>query len=240
MNLKILTYNIHHGTDKAGNYALDRIIGFLSKSGVDLIGLQEADRFAKRSGFEDQPENIRKSLPYNAIFAPSLTLPPEGAEKPKREYGLLCLSRFPVTESKTHFLRKSEYAGKWFTESRVCLESVVNANGKEIAFINLHIDTHEIENQMENLASILKKTNLPKILVGDFNVPPENDNIKLFQEKLKLTNAITGDKVHTHEDERGKQQIDYIFVSEEFTVKDAKILDIDFSDHKPLFAEVSI
>lgn len=240
MNMRILTYNIHHGTDKAGEYALEKIINFLSKSGADLVGLQEADRFAKRSNFIDQFQKIKTELPYNAFFAPSLILPQEGLGKPEREYGLMSLSRFPVVETKTHFLRKSEYAGKWFTESRICIESVINANGMKIAFLNLHIDTHEIEKQIENLSRVLEKIRVPKILVGDFNIPPENGNIKLIQEKLKLRNVMAGGMAHTHEDDRGKKQIDYIFVSEEFTVKEAKVLDVDFSDHKPLVAEVFI
>lgn len=239
MQIKILTYNIRHGTNKLNEHTLDKIIDFIAKEKPDIVGLQEVDRFAKRSGFEDQAEKIRSLLSYGAVYAPSLILPSEDS-KNKREYGIICASRFPIIESKTHFLRKSEYSGKWSTESRICLESVINANGKEIAFLNLHIDTHDMEKQVENMVSVFKDINMPKILVGDFNVPPENGNIRLLQEKLKLRNVMMGDKIHTHEDDRGKRQIDYIFVSEEFTVKDTKILDVDFSDHKPLVAEVSI
>lgn len=133
--IKVLTYNIRRATNKSGEYTLDKIINFLSELDSDLIGLQEIDRFAKRTGFEDQVEKIKKSLSCNAAYTPSMTLPPEDSKNPKREYCLMSLSKFPIMGSKYHFLRKSKYNGKWFTENRICSESVLKINNKKNGFL---------------------------------------------------------------------------------------------------------
>ncbi len=240
MIMKVLTYNLRRATNSAGENTLNKIIGFLSKFNSDLIGLQEIDRFAKRTGFDDQVQKIKNSLSYNAVYASSLVLPPEDLNKPKREYCLMCLSRFPITKSETHFLRKSKYSGRWFTENRICLESILSIDAKKVALFVTHIDAHEIEKQIKNLISVLRKMKLPKILVGDFNIPPEDENIKTIQEETGLKNITSGKRLYTHEDNRGKQQLDYIFVPENIEVENVEVLNVDFSDHKPLFATLSL
>lgn len=235
-----LTYNIKHGTNELNNYTLDGIIGFLSKQNADLLGLQEVDRFAKRTMFEDQAQKIGDSLRLDSIFVPSLVLPSEGRDKPKREYGLMRLSRFPVIKSAQHFLRESEYAGNRFTENRICLESTIEVDGKKVAFFVAHVDTNGIEKQLEKLVGVLDRAEYPKILTGDFNVTPENPDLRAFLKEANLKNATEGKKLLTCEDERGAMQIDYIFVSKDIKVKDAKVLDVGFSDHKPLFATLSL
>ena len=52
--MKIITYNIRYGLGLDQRYDLDRIADTVRDA--DLIGLQEVERFWKRSGMIDQPD----------------------------------------------------------------------------------------------------------------------------------------------------------------------------------------
>ena len=53
-DLRIITYNIHHGEGIDDVYDLDRIAAVIRDSGADIATLQEVDRhLLERSNFED-------------------------------------------------------------------------------------------------------------------------------------------------------------------------------------------
>ena len=69
-HMKIVTYNIRYGVGKDDKLDLGRIAGELK--GADIIGLQEVDRFWKRSGELDQAEDAE---PRCSVTITGSTLP---------------------------------------------------------------------------------------------------------------------------------------------------------------------
>ena len=58
--MKIITYNIRYGLGLDKRYDLNRIADTVRNA--DIIGLQEVERFWKRSGMIDQPDILGRHL----------------------------------------------------------------------------------------------------------------------------------------------------------------------------------
>ena len=56
MQLRVASFNIHHGVGLDGKLDLDRIAEVVRSTGAEVVGLQEVDRhLSVRSGWIDQP-----------------------------------------------------------------------------------------------------------------------------------------------------------------------------------------
>ena len=72
--LRVATYNIHHGADGRDRLDLARIAETLAGLRADVIGLQEVDvAFGARSAFEDQAAGLAEMLGLRGCSAPRST-----------------------------------------------------------------------------------------------------------------------------------------------------------------------
>ena len=70
--MKLVSYNIQYGFGSDGRYDLERIARIVD--GADVVGLQEVERFWKRSGLDDQPAILAELLPrYHQVYGPPST-----------------------------------------------------------------------------------------------------------------------------------------------------------------------
>lgn len=146
---------------------------------------------------------------------------------------------------------------------RICTTAVIKINGRKIRVYNTHLDcllpkTRElglkiIKKYMEDLDL---KENLPIILMGDFNARPSSNLIKNFNNgminnKRLIAVQEKNKDLYSKSTFRNKRiskhniHIDYIFVSEEFEIKDVKIIEYNKngvypSDHYPLMADIEL
>jgi endonuclease/exonuclease/phosphatase family metal-dependent hydrolase len=71
LQIKVMTYNIHHGKGMDKQVNLYRIAEVIEKSGADIIGLNEVDKhFSMRSFYEDQISWLAKQLKHASDFQP--------------------------------------------------------------------------------------------------------------------------------------------------------------------------
>ena len=56
--LRIMSYNIHHGTDRNERNTIDSMGYFIKKIKPDIVGLQEVDSVCQRSGKVDQMKRL--------------------------------------------------------------------------------------------------------------------------------------------------------------------------------------
>ena len=77
--------------------------------------------------------------------------------------------------------------------------------------------------------------------MGDFNVLPEDEVLLPIREILKDT-ADGSDEAEllSYPSDGGDRKIDYIFVSNDFTVDGTSVVNKAASDHKMLKAELSL
>ena len=236
--VKVLTYNIAHGVGHDGRLDLDRIAGVIRRSGADVVALQEVDKhWDARSDFVDQAAALGEKLNMRVRFAPIYSLDPPEPGKPRREYGLAILSRYPITRFKNHELSRisSLEPEKGVQKLPGFPEAVINLHGRKIHLFNTHLSWLDPEVRLleaEEMLEIMGSARHPVVLAGDMNALPDAPEIDRLREVLTDTfeAAGTGDG-YTFPAPDPVRRIDYIFASPDIRVLDSRVIEGEGSDH---------
>lgn len=219
--IKIVSYNIHSGTDKDMIPTLFDIIDFLKKSDADIICLQEVNESSK-VGF--QVSSLKEELNMYSHFGANVA-------NVNTNYGLVTYSKYEIIYKKHVYLSSKK-------EQRGFLDTIVNINGKLVHIINIHLGLDDVERKKQ-VGEVKKyiEDNKAKtfIIVGDFNdgeVTLSDNNIRDAAEELQQSNVLTFSI--------GLDRIDYIFISKDIEVKSYEVLIKNMSDHYPLIAKFLI
>ncbi|MDP8244494.1 MAG: endonuclease/exonuclease/phosphatase family protein [Candidatus Hinthialibacter antarcticus] len=234
VELRVMTYNIHHaeGMDKKVDAA--RIAQVISSANADLVALQEVDRGVERSQKLDLPKIIASNLGFSFAFGKNINY--QGGE-----YGNAILSRFPILESNNHhykMLREGEQRG--------LLHAKIEINGNPLLFIATHIDyrpdnAERLSNVKEILQFADEHSDTPIILCGDFNDTPNSEVHLRLKERFSDAWESGGEGPEfTYSSTKPTKRIDFIFVSDTVRVNKAKVLETEASDHLPLFVELDV
>jgi endonuclease/exonuclease/phosphatase family metal-dependent hydrolase len=121
---------------------------------------------------------------------------------------------------------------------------------KRILLVNTHL-THRPEGkgdsekrlkQSKIIVDFLEMFDIPKILVGDFNLMPDTESIHMI-EKSGMRNLIVEHGITSTRTELYKKELrmaDYIFVSPEIKVINFRVLSDVVSDHNPLLLDFDL
>jgi len=125
--------------------------------------------------------------------------------------------------------------------------------GKNFTICNLHgipepgnkLDTPARIDQSKKILEFLFTKPNAKILVGDFNLLPDTQSIRMIEQSLK--NLIKAYKIQLtrsrltpyYEKESFQPFADYTFVSDDVEVESFEVPDIEISDHLPMILEFS-
>ena len=231
--LRVVSYNIKHGRGMDEKVDLSRTADVLRPLRPDIVGLQEVDNRATRSGSVDEAERLGQLLGLNHAFGKFMDF--QGGA-----YGMGILSRWPIDRVEPLQLPEGN-------EPRVAL--IVHTRlpgGQPLAVVNVHFDWVRDDGfrfaQAQTLAKHLDGMTVPYILLGDFNDVPESRTLALFKtgrgEALKPVGAN-----FTFSSTQPTKEIDYIFFSPPSMFKPREVRVIDervASDHRPLLAVLSI
>lgn len=216
--LLVMTYNIHSGKDNKGRGTFDKILKFLQCISPDIVALQEINENRVR-GF--QISQAKKELNYDIHFGPNVKL--HGGQ-----YGIVTLSKLPMIK-KQHFFLPS------ITEQRGILHSTISIEDQILNIYNTHLGLNKLErlSQFKIMNKIIKNNskNTHSLLLGDFNTTqPIYDPSLLYDSDIHgLPTLIGSDK-----------KVDYILASHQIKFLKMEPLDIFYSDHFPIFAEIII
>lgn len=93
--------------------------------------------------------------------------------------------------------------------------------------------------QSDNIVSFLRTRHWAHILCGDFNLLPETQSLKKFEEaglrNLIAEYGVTSTRSHHYTKEH--RYADYAFVTKDVEIVDFRVLDEPVSDHLPLYLE---
>lgn len=233
--IRVLSYNIHHGEGVDQVLDLERIAKLILEAKADIVGLQEVDRGVERSGKRDLPAELAKLTGMRVHFEKNI--PHQGGE-----YGNAVLTRFPIKSAKNTHLKQLAPG-----EQRGVQQLVLDVRGREIVFINTHIDyranpperTLDAEALKQMVADAGKR---PVILVGDFNAMPTSPFITSVKSFIADAWEITGKgDGFTIPVKKPTRRIDYVFVSKEtVTPVRLEVIPSIASDHLPLLAELRL
>lgn len=227
-----MTYNIHHGEGLDGRVDLPRIADVIKREKADIVALQEVDKGVKRTAGRDLTAELAKLTGMTGVFSNNYHF--QGGE-----YGNAILSRFPVlTRTNLH------YQMLHTNEQRGVLQVTIDVHGKQIYFVDTHLDfrppdTERLKNVGELKQLVAAHQNLPTIICGDFNCSPDSTTHKAMSKVLTdawpLVNKGPG---YTIPAKVPKNRIDYAWISPETIVPvQAWVPDTEASDHRPVMFE---
>ncbi|MDI6601700.1 MAG: endonuclease/exonuclease/phosphatase family protein [Thermoanaerobacteraceae bacterium] len=228
--LRVMSYNIHHGATKDGEDSIDKIAALIKEVNADIIGLQEVDRFAARSNFKDQVKMLAEKTGMEYIFGKTVNVP-TGIT------GNAILSRYPII-AEDNFLLPS------LIEQRAFILGRIDINGEEIevGVSHLGLNNYERIKQAETVKSIVNSLNKEYILIGDLNSTYLSREVRTLSEGIKDTVKASSISANTfaYGSPEPNVRIDYIFTSNGFDILSHKVINVNYSDHMPVVADVII
>ena len=104
LTLRIGSYNIANGRQVA--HAMRVIAEDILTQDLDIVGIQEVDRFAKRSGYIDTMKLLSKYTGYEYYYyTKTINIAGDEAKYGQQgEYGTGILSKYPILESESTML----------------------------------------------------------------------------------------------------------------------------------------
>ena len=209
---------------------VSKISQFIRTKQIDIVGLQEIDNGSIRNRKFNQVDKVSDitELKFKK-YAPEKTFLNFADD------GNALISRFNFKNIKIIDLPYNK-------EKRSLISANYKIKGKEFKVIVTHLgawkfNKNERIQQMHTISEYVNSLNIPVILMGDFNCEPQDREFKLLLTKTNLKPLIDG-ATYKH---MGKDcKYDNILISPEIKVIESKILDVNLSDHKPVYAELSI
>ncbi|WP_277679973.1 endonuclease/exonuclease/phosphatase family protein [Gracilibacillus dipsosauri] len=237
VNLKVMSFNIHHGEGLDGELDIKRTAKVMKDTGAEIIGIQEVDRFyGDRSDFQDQARKLAKLLGYHYVFGANLNLEPETSNK-NRQYGTAVLSKYPIIDSENIHL------SSFGNEQRGLLRTKINVKGIHVHFYNTHLGLNVAERlaQIAEINEVKSSFSGPSVLVGDLNAEPDSKELQLLLQEGNLVDVFAnGDESNTFPVINPTKRIDYILTSPSVYHLDSQVIYTEASDHLPIVADIVI
>lgn len=166
-------------------------------------------------------------------------------------------NRIKITSKNNYFISKDESfqtLNEDFSNLPTPLQYIdFNLGDKKFAVFSFHgtpfpgdkLDTEERLMEAKKLKEIIDNKKGAKILVGDFNLLPNNQSIKIHEENMRnLIKEFNIEKTRSSlspyfGEPDFQKYADYTFVSEGVEVKSFQVPDVEISDHLPMILEFS-
>lgn len=255
--IEVMSYNIRYANENDGENSWSKrrnhITNQLKFYEPHILGLQEA--------LLVQLEHFKENLPQYEYVGVARE---DGKQKGEYTAIFYDTTRFEALENNTFWLSEtpSKVSVGWDAAlPRVCtyIKLKDKETGEELWVFNSHFDHMGEKARFESAKLILKKIeevnteDLPVILMGDFNLEPDTEGIKLLAEEMNDSKMIC-QKVSLGPEgtfngykfgEPVTRRIDYIFTSEDdievlkyAVLSDSKDLKYP-SDHLPVYVEIN-
>lgn len=240
--MRFLLYNICYGTH--GNQRrfpllgilgrthdhLDEITAFIRPLDPDIVGLIEVDNGSYRSKKRSQAEKMAAELGHFHSYCSKY-----GSESR--------LQRIPVYNQQGNaFLAKDTIHGEkfhYFERGMKKLIIELELEKVTIFLVHLALGYKARQDQLLHLYHLVKETNRPYILAGDFNAFGGEKEIQLLMLATGLTNADP-ELRPTYPSRKPKRHLDFILHSPEIKISQFQIPDVQLSDHLPLLVDFEI
>lgn len=228
--MKIMTFNTQHCLnflEQKIDYEI--MASTINECQADIVGLNEM--FDGENGiYGKQTQKLSELTELkNHFFARAIY-------EDTSEYGNGVLSRYKITKtSRIPIPDPSPKAYTGYYETRVLLKCELE-NGYTVLITHFGLNKDEQENAQRVILENLTDTKC--ILMGDFNIEPDNELLVPIREKMQDTQAkMTGD-IKTFPSNEPRIKIDYIFLSPDIKIKSAEVVNKIASDHRPIIVEI--
>jgi endonuclease/exonuclease/phosphatase family metal-dependent hydrolase len=247
MKFSLLTYNIW-----SGKY-LDEVIKFLEDTDADVMCLQEVgvfNAYHEESKDVDMRIKLQVAFPdHNLLYAPVGKRMVEGKEE---SFGNAILTRFPIAFTETHHLLHSlNWTENHEEQSRNVLEAELIIGDKSFTVVTGHLtyapkfeDTDTQIKEAEKIVEVIKDKS-PLIFAGDYNSHSNTEVFRILKDVLPNEDAQLDNTFARHPFSYNgfnvdslEYKIDHILGTKDVRITNAKVVDVPYSDHLPILAEI--
>lgn len=198
---------------------------------ADVVGLNEIRGVGRDAGYDAQTDILAElaGYPYHH-FSEAIKF--EGVNP----YGNGLLSRERIVKLETLPIPAPEIkSGSDWYEDRMLTKATL---GSGLTVMTVHVGLNRDEKELA-VKTILENIESKKcILMGDFNMDPDDTLIDKIREKLRDTGMGAGEK--TFPSDAPMRRIDYIFVSPDIKVLRTETPALVVSDHLPYVVEIEL
>ncbi len=228
--IKIATYNVRHfSTGKLDEVDYSAFIQAIRSLDADIVGINESYGPDSRFGEKAQVEVIAEAMGWNWFFAPAVQVPGWGI------YGNSVLTRFPFIKADCIPIPdpKPVYPYKHYESRCILVLDVETQSGPlTVAVTHFGLNPAEQEMALKTVRTLVRPHRF--ILMGDLNLTPDAPIISSLSDLLQDTGKyLRHEQSLSFPSDKPDRKIDYIFVTSDILVKDAEILSLTVSDHRP-------
>ena len=235
--LRIMTFNIQHCMNfitRKIDYPL--FAETIAKSGADIVGLNEVRGQSETDGYDAQAQILAENAGYKYFcFAKAIEF---GGRDP---YGNAVLSKYPIISAETVMIpdpSPRRYHG--YYETRCAAKLRIDTGDGELTVISVHFGLNRDEHENARDTVLSATTGRRCVLMGDMNVTPASPILSPIRERMTDTADSLSEGRNTFPSNFPRKKIDYIFVSPDVKVKDARVPKLIVSDHRPVVADLEL
>lgn len=209
---------------------LNEIIDFIRPIDPDVIGLVEVDDGSYRAHSRNQAQTIAEELGHFHCYC--------------SKYGIASRwQRLPLYKQQGNaFLAKDTIHGEKFHYfERGMKKLVIELELEKVTFFLVHLalSYKARQEQIRHLYHLVKETNRPYIVAGDFNAFLGENEIQLLMAATKMKNADTLNRP-SYPSSSPKKHLDFILHSPEIEITKFWMPQVRLSDHLPLVVDFNI
>ncbi len=239
--MRFLLYNIRYGTGgrpgrtlgflRNTEAHLQQIIRFIQKIAPDVMGLVEVDSGSYRSGRLNQAQVIGEALGHGHAY--------------RSKYGSGSIShRIPILRrqgnaflAKEPLMRGAKY--HYFAKGMKRLVIELETTDFSIFLVHLALGGRVRHRQLTDLYNLLKGTQKPHIVAGDFNTVWGEHEIQLFRAATGLQSADRHNRP-SFPSWAPRRHLDFILYSRGIRVRRFDMPSVTLSDHLPLVCDFDV
>ena len=229
--MKIMTFNTQHCKNyKEGHIDFQIMADTILAFDTEIVGLKEMRGESADPEYQDQVKILSEltGMKYY-YFAPAINR--------RGPYGNGFLSKIPLVSCENVQIPDPEPKIYPWYETRCILKATLE-NGITVLATHFGLNPDEQEMAVKVVLDNLKDEKC--ILMGDFNITPDNPLLTRINEKMQDTAIKFEAEKLSYPSDNPEIKIDYIFVSCDFKILSADIPSVVASDHRPHIASVEL
>ncbi|MEO7836360.1 MAG: endonuclease/exonuclease/phosphatase family protein [Acidimicrobiales bacterium] len=178
--MRIVSFNVQHGRGADAGVHTSALARYCAGLAADVLGLQEVDVGARRSGSVDQAALVAQATGMTHVFGRASRVGARGA------YGNALLVRGRVTDVDVISLPR---IARHEPRAAVLARAELADGELSVAVTHLSVDPVESRRQLDAVLGALAARPLPRVLLGDLNLTADDVSGVIAGAGLSLTDT---------------------------------------------------